>query len=138
LPPNPRHALIRRAYQAFASRDADRLKDLASPDIEICTVTGELVERSEPYCGEAGLETYLADVANVWDELELTPAEFHDLDSERVLVLGRVLARRGTTLVDSPNAWLWTIRDERIARAEVFSDPESASALLRPTGDGGD
>jgi len=131
LPPNPRHALIRQAYQAFTSREVDRLKAIASPDVEIYTVTGELAERGEPYCGEAGLETYLTDVANVWDELELTPAEFHDLDSERTLVLGRVLARRGTTLVDSPNAWLWTIRDERITRAEVFSDPESATALLR-------
>jgi ketosteroid isomerase-like protein len=109
----------------------DRLKAIASPDVEIYTVTGELAERGEPYRGDAGLETYLADVANVWDQLEITPVEFHDLDSERVLVLGRVLARRGTTLVDSPNAWLWTIRDERIARAEVFSDPESATALLR-------
>lgn len=108
------------------------LREVSAPDIEIFTVTGELAQRGEPYRGAEGIEAYLADVGEIWDELELLPVEFHDLDDERVLVLGRVRARRGTTLVDSPNAWLWTIREERIVSAEVFGDPEAATALLRP------
>jgi len=122
--------VIRRAYSAFAARDLVALRELAVPEIEIRTVTGMLAHRDEPYRGYAGIEQYLRDVAEVWGELELVPAEFHDLTGGRVLVLGRVRARRGSTLIDSASAWLWEVHDDLIVSAQVFGDPETAMALL--------
>lgn len=81
-------------------------------------MTGALVREGEPYCGHDGLDEYMRDVAEVWDELELVPGEFHDLDS-------------GETLVDSPNIWLWRLRESKILSASVLGDTESALALLR-------
>jgi ketosteroid isomerase-like protein len=124
------HGVIRRAYTAFAARDIASLRELADPEIEIRAVTAALAHGGEPYRGVEGVEQYMRDVGEVWDELELLPHEFHDLDGERTLVFGRVRARRGTTLIDSPNAWLWRLRTDRILSAEVFGDPESAVALL--------
>ena len=98
-------------------------------------MTGTLAQEGKPYRGYQGLETYLADVAAIWDELELLPSEFHDLDEERVLVLGRVRAKRGSTLIDSPSAWLWRIREGKVVEAEVFGDPEAAISLLRDADD---
>jgi len=134
LPPSREtHGVIESAYRAFADRDVVALRDLADPEIEIHAVTGALVHGGDPYRGLAGVEQYMRDVGDFWDELELVPSEFHDLDEERTLVFGRVRARRGSTLVDSPNAWLWRVRDERVVSAQVFGDPEAAVALL---GDG--
>lgn len=127
------HGVIERAYRAFAARDVGALRDLADPDIEIRAVTGALVHGGEPYRGLEGVGQYMRDVGDVWDELELIPSEFHDLDAERTLVFGRVRARRGSTLVDSPNAWLWQVREDKVVSAQVFGDPEAAVALLGKT-----
>lgn len=131
MPPDPQsHAVIRRAYEAFASRDVDGLRELSDPRVELRTVTGALAREGEPYVGPDGLAAYIGDVSEIWDELELLPAEFHDLDDDRTLVFGRVRARRGSTLIDSPNAWVWRVREGKVVSAEVFGDPEAATALL--------
>ena len=122
--------IIRAAYEAFARRDLVMLAEISDPEIEIVTVTGMLAGRSEPYRGETGLQSYLDDVASTWDRLELYPQSFHQLDDERWLVLGRARAWRTGASADSPNAWLWTVRDGKVVRAEVFADPSEARQLL--------
>ena len=123
--------MIRRAYRAFAARDVAALRALADPEIEVRAMTGVLAREGAPYVGLGGLEDYMRDVAEVWDELELEPAEFHDLDSGEVLVFGRARARRGSTLVDSPSVWLWRVRDGKIRTAHVLGDTEAGIRLLR-------
>jgi ketosteroid isomerase-like protein len=128
--PSSTHAVILAAYRAFAARDLAALRELALPEIELRTMTGVLAHRDEPYRGHEGLAEYLRDVAAVWDELELTASEFHDLNAGGILVFGRVRARRGTTLVDTSNAWLWRLRNGKVESAEVFGDAASAMFLL--------
>jgi ketosteroid isomerase-like protein len=123
-------SIIRLAYTAFASRDVEALKRLSDPEIEVTTVTAVLAGRDEPYRGYEGLETYIADVAATWTRLELFPETFHRLDEERTLVLGRVRAWRAGASADSPNAWVWTIRDGKVVKAEVFADPSDARRLI--------
>ena len=130
MAPPSSHEVIRAAYSAFASRDLDALTELASPEVEVRTMTGFLARRDEPYRGHAGLALYLDDAGAVWDELELTPAEFHDLDDGSVLVFGRVRARRGSTIVDSPTAWRWRLEEGLVTSATVFGDADSAVSLL--------
>ncbi len=128
-PPQP---VIRRAYQAFAERDLEALEDLSTPGIEIRAMTGVLAERGEPYRGYEGIAEYLRDVAEVWDELELEPVDFHQLASGEMLVYGRVRARRGTMRVDSANAWRWRLEDDgRVAAVEVFGELVDAAEMLR-------
>jgi ketosteroid isomerase-like protein len=126
--------LIRRAYQAFAERDAHALRELAVPDVEVRTMTGVLAERSDPYRGHEGIEQYLDDVTRVWDELELEPVEFHELESGGTLVYGRVRARRGSMRMDSANAWLWRLSGDKVTSVEVFGELGDAAALLRGEG----
>jgi ketosteroid isomerase-like protein len=128
------HAVIRRAYRAFAARDVTTLAEISHPNVEIRAVTGALAHGGEPYVGVEGVAEYISDVGKVWDELKLLPAEFHQLDKERTLVFGRVLARRGSTLIDTPNAWLWRVRDDKVLSAEVYGDPEAAIALFGEDG----
>ena len=122
--------LVRRAYQAFSKRDIDALREIADPRIEIHTVTGTIAGRSEPYRGHDGLVEYLRDVGETWDEIELLPTDFHELSDSRLVVFGRVRARRELAVIDAPNAWLWEVGEGRIRSARVFGDPQSARELL--------
>jgi ketosteroid isomerase-like protein len=137
LPPvdSARVRLVKRAYEAFAERDVETLRSISDPAIEIITVTGMVAGREDPYRGYDGIRQYIADVVEIWDEIELTPAEFHETAGERILVLGRVRARRAGRLLDLPSTWLWEFRGERVLRAHVFSDPRGAEAFLTEQGD---
>jgi ketosteroid isomerase-like protein len=122
--------LVRRAYRAFSERDLEALMEIADPRIEIHTVTGMLAGRDEPYRGHQGLTEYLRDVSEMWDEIELTAAQFHKLSDSRLVVFGRVRARRELAVIDAPNAWLWEVGEGRIRSARVFGDPQSARELI--------
>ena len=125
--------LVRQAYQAFSKRDLDALREIADPRIEIHTVTGMIAGRSEPYRGHDGLVEYLRDVGETWDEIELLPTDFHELSDSRLVVFGRVRARRELAVIDPPNAWLWEVGEGRIRSARVFGDPQGARELLGHT-----
>jgi ketosteroid isomerase-like protein len=122
--------LIRSAYEAFSSRDIESLLQLADPGIEIHTVTGMVAGRDEPYRGHEGVKEYLRDVGELWDEIELLPSDFHPLSDSRLVVFGRVRARRELAVIDAPNAWLWEVGEGRIRSARVFGDPQAAYELL--------
>ncbi len=119
-------ALIRRAYAAFAERDLEALIEISDPDIEIFTVTGLLAGHNEPYRGYAGLADYLADLNEQWKRLELQPQHFHPVGEGKVLVFGRVRAWHGQGFLDSQNAWLWTLGDDRVVTVRVYADPTDA------------
>jgi ketosteroid isomerase-like protein len=124
---------VRRAYRAFSKRDLDALREIADPRIEIHTVTGMIAGRSEPYQGHDGLVEYLRDVGETWDEIELLPTDFHELSDSRLVVFGRVRARRELAVIDAPNAWLWEVGEGRIRSARVFGDPQGARELIGQT-----
>jgi ketosteroid isomerase-like protein len=123
-------AVIRRAYRAFGSRDVATLAELAADDVEVSTITGLLAGRTEPYRGREGLEEYMRDLASTWKRIELEPQSFHPLDEGRTLVFGRVRAWHDRGLLDSSNAWLWTLRDGRVTAVRVFADPADARELI--------
>ncbi len=122
--------LVQRAYRAFSERDLEALREIADPTIEIHTVTGMLAGREKPYRGFDGVAEYMRDVSQTWDEIEITAADFHSLSETRLLVFGRVRARRELAVIDAPNAWLWEVGEGRIRSARVFGDPQAARELL--------
>lgn len=121
--------VIRRAYRAFAERDVDALRQISHPEIEVHAVTGLVAGSGGPYRGADGLADYIRDVETVWDEIELTPQVFDELDQARVLVTGRVRVRRDQSRVDTPNAWLWEFENERVRRVRILTDPNEVEAL---------
>ena len=118
--------LIRKAYAAFADRNLDTLIELSDEDVEISTVTGLLRGRTEPYRGYEGLAEYLDDLSAQWKRLDLQPQHFLPLSEGRVLVFGRVRAWHQRGFLDSENAWLWTLRGDRVASVRVYADPGDA------------
>ncbi len=121
---------VRRAYDAFRDRDLEILKEISDPEIEISSVTGILSGRESPYKGIEALAAYVRDVSAVWDEIELVPEEFHELDDDRVLVFGRVRASRRHSKIDTPNAWLWTLRAGLVVSVQVYAEPTTDARWL--------
>jgi ketosteroid isomerase-like protein len=119
-------SLIRRAYAAFAERDLEGLVEISAEEIEVSTVTGLLAGRTEPYRGHEGLAAYIGDLASQWKRLELQPQTFHPMGEGRVLVFGRVRAWHERGFLDSQNAWLWTLRGEKVVSVRVYADPGDA------------
>lgn len=119
--------LVERLYDAFNRRDPEGITAVCDEAMEFFpVVTAEAVGRDAPYVGPAGLHDYLADTAQVWEELLITPNQVEQR-GERLLVRGRVYARsRELGIRDMPVAWIWEVRGGRIVRGEVFPDPEHA------------
>jgi ketosteroid isomerase-like protein len=120
-------ALVRRLYECFNLRDESGIFELCDDSMEFFpVVTSEAVGRDAPYTGPSGLQAYLADVAQVWEELQIIPSEVEARD-EALLVRGRVYARsRELGIRDVPVAWIWHVRGGRFVRGEVFPDLEQA------------
>ncbi|HSI81058.1 MAG TPA: nuclear transport factor 2 family protein [Solirubrobacterales bacterium] len=122
--------LARRGFEAFARRDLETMVEFADPEIEINVVTAHVAGRDGPYRGHDGIRQYLDDVDATWDEIDLQPRQYVEIGDERVLVLGRVRTRRGSTLIDVPNAWLWELAGGKVKSIRLFVDSESIASLL--------
>jgi ketosteroid isomerase-like protein len=120
-------ALVERLYACFNQRDEAGIVELCDERMEFFpVVTAEAVGRDAPYGGPSGLRDYLADVAEAWEELQITPGEI-EVRGPRALVQGRVYARsRERGIRDVPVGWIWEIREGRFIRGEVYPDPAQA------------
>lgn len=123
--PSPDADLARRALEAFSRRDRSALLELLHPKIEFISITGRLTREGRPYRGTEEMDQYLDDISEVWDELRVTPIEFRP-HAEGVVVLGRVYARRGQYVEDSPVAWVIRIEGGLLRHVEVFESPREA------------
>lgn len=121
--------IVERLFDCFNRRDAAGIVELCDETMEFFpVVTAEAVGREAPYSGRTGLQEYLGDIAQVWEELLITPNELQQRGGT-LLVRGRVYARsRELGIRDMPVAWIWGVRDDRFVRGEVFPDPEQGVA----------
>jgi len=122
-------ALVERLYDCFNRRDEACIAEICDEEMAFFPiVTAEAIGRDAPYSGPAGLRRYFADVAEVWEELQISPSRVEEADGV-LLVRGRVYARsRLLGIRDMPIAWVWEVRDGQFVRGEVFPDPEQAVA----------
>jgi ketosteroid isomerase-like protein len=126
--------VVKAMFAAFAARDLETVLTLADPDIEFTAVTGEHAGRTDPYRGYEGLRAYFRDVAEVWEELRLTPREFRPA-GDLVLVTGKVSARsRGRTVTGS-TGWIWQVRDGKVVYGRVYASAADAIAALEAGAD---
>lgn len=118
--------VVRAVFSAFAERDVERLVAMADPQMVFHTVTGDYAGHAQPYRGHEGLRRYFRDVAQVWEELTLTPTEFRPV-GEIVLVTGRVNARSPARVISGSAGWIWRVRDGLAVYCRVY--PSAAAAV---------
>jgi ketosteroid isomerase-like protein len=112
-------------FNAFAERDVDAVLVHADPEIVFSPVTADYAGRTEPYRGHDGIRQYFRDVAEVWDDLRLTPTDFRQVD-QTILVTGKISARSPARVVAGSTGWIWRMRAGKVVYGRVY--PSAAEA----------
>jgi ketosteroid isomerase-like protein len=105
--------VVKAIYEAFGRRDVETAIGFLSADCELhFEGTARLIGRTEPYLGHAGLREYIADVARVWDELDLHADDYRAVPGS-VIVMGHITGKRQGLDVRRASVWTWKVRDGR-------------------------
>jgi ketosteroid isomerase-like protein len=122
--------IVRAAYRAFNSGDAERLLGLVASDIEI-QASGLMLDQGT-YEGHEGVVAYRENLREVWgDSLHIHVEDFIE-EGDNVVVMARTSARGKSSgaEVDIPLAHVWTIRAGKIIRFQPFANREEALETL--------
>jgi ketosteroid isomerase-like protein len=120
--------LARAVMDALSTRDAERLVELADPEVEWYSLfaLGPGVYRGHP-----GTRQYMRDLDEAW---EVGRAEIDDsiMIGAVVVMVGRIHYRgKGSGVEDeTPVGWMLKFRDERVLRFQAFREPERALEAL--------
>jgi ketosteroid isomerase-like protein len=121
--PRDRVDLAKRFVEVYNRRDVDgAFAEFVTPDFEwwpalTMALTGDC------YRGCEGVERFVADMSENWEELQIVPEEFRDL-GDRVLTRSRLKGRgKGSGApVDQPTATILDFRGDRIWRLRAYFD----------------
>jgi uncharacterized protein len=114
--------MVKALMDAVNRRDIDSFAALTTPDFEWFPVFAARVE-GDVYRGREGIEGFLGEVDEIWEEFRPMPEEYRDL-GDRVLGLGRLRARgRGSGVpIDEPWGGIYDVRDGKISRIRTYLD----------------
>jgi ketosteroid isomerase-like protein len=114
--------IAKQVMDAFNRRDVNAFFALATPDFEWFPAMPVTVGGSG-FRGREGIERYLADIRDTWEEYRVRPEELRDL-GERVLMLGRIEGRgRGShAWIDTPTGTIFDFRDGKVSGVRTYLD----------------
>jgi len=115
--------LARQVIDAFNGRDVDALLRCVNSDIEWFPAM-PVTSAGSALRGHRGIESYLREVSDTWEEYRVVAPDFRDLGDERVLVLSRIEGRGAGSggLVDAEMGQIIDFRDGRISRVRTYLD----------------
>ena len=113
-------AAIRSRREGF-----DELKAMVTPEFE-SQLSPQLGERV--LAGVEGLEMFVEAVEQDFSEFHYDADEVQEVGEDRVLVMGRIVARARATGMPLSGEFghIWTVRDGRAARVEAHRDRDEA------------
>jgi ketosteroid isomerase-like protein len=115
-------AIVKVLMDAVNRRDIDTFAGLTTSDFEWFPVFAARVE-GDAYLGREGIETFLGEVDETWEEFRPEPEEYRDL-GDRVLALGRLKTRGLASGVPSDSPWggIYDFRGREISRIRTYLD----------------
>jgi ketosteroid isomerase-like protein len=118
--------IVQQLTEAFYRRDIDAFAQLTTADVEWEPVFAAQVEGAV-YRGRAGIEAFLRELSETWDEFRPVPDDYRDLGN-RVLGLGQLRAqgRNSGAMIDAPWAGIFEFRGTKIFRIRTYLDHAEA------------
>ena len=110
-------------FEDLFEGDTTRAAELFDPEVEIHPPGGPIGGRVQR--GYLGIVRNWRDLLATFDEFLIDPLEFHEA-GEQVVVIQRNIGRMRGMEVDEVASVLFTLRDRRIARIDVFASREGA------------
>jgi ketosteroid isomerase-like protein len=118
--------IVRRGYEQFTAT-GQLVVEIASPDFVWDMSNFHGWPERQAYEGVAGTEAFLRDWIAAWDDWELELDALEDAGDKVVgLVRQRGRSRSAGMLVEMSFAQVWTLRDGKQTRMEMFSDRDEA------------
>jgi ketosteroid isomerase-like protein len=116
---------LRAVYEAVSSGDWDAALRDAGPDFELKTPDQNPIAGT--YRGREAIRAFFAELWAAFEEVSVQPGEFLELD-DRILVslLMQLRPSDSHAKVEMRITHLWTMRDGKPARCEVFLRREQA------------
>jgi len=114
--------LVKALMDAVDRRDIDAFAQLTTFDFEWFPVFAARVE-GDVYPGRDGIEAFLGEVDETWDEFRPLPEQYRDL-GDRVLGLGQLRTRGRASGAPSDSPWggVYDFRDRKISRIRTYLD----------------
>jgi ketosteroid isomerase-like protein len=117
--------IVRRAMEllseAYESGEVtDEILARCAPDLELDA--SRRVFNPATYHGHAGLRSAVSEIADAWEDFREEKEQLIDV-GDRVLALQTIAGRGRASGVEvrAAGALIWTIRDGRVVRVEVFT-----------------
>ncbi len=118
--------IVQRVYAAMALGDLDAAFEAAEPDFEL--VPPDQSPTSAPMKGIADVKTWITDQQETVGDLSIEVDELIDAEPlVAALIRLRIRPRGADADFELRIAHLWTLRDGKLSRCEVF--PERGEAL---------
>jgi ketosteroid isomerase-like protein len=120
--------IVERAYARFKAHGETDM-ELASPEFVWDMTNMEGWPEQPVFEGPEGMRQFLTEWTAVWDDWRLEVERIHE-SGDKVVALMQQHARSKTTgmPVDMTFAQVWTIRDGKYLRMDMYSDIERALA----------
>jgi ketosteroid isomerase-like protein len=115
----------RRFADAITRGDRELALAVCHPEIELNSMLGI---SGHAYHGHDGIHEYFEDVASAWEHWTVEVERVIEAADGRVVIVMTMHARgrgSGATLAGR-TAHIWTVRDGRLLRNELYRDPEQA------------
>jgi ketosteroid isomerase-like protein len=126
--------IVQRAIEAFNASGVDGILPLIHPEFEV-TTPPDLASEPDTYRGHDGVRRWFDSFYEVMDEIRWDAHEFHKA-GDRVVVEFTLRARGKTSGLDfgQDAVMVWSFRDGKASRIELFQTLEEALAAARASG----
>jgi uncharacterized protein len=120
---------LRLGYEAFSRGDWDAVLAGAHPDFEL--KTAERITNPGTYRGVENVKQFFQDLFEPFEEVVAEPQEFLERgDRIVVLLIVRSRPRGSSAAIENRIGHLWTMRDSKAARLQIFPEREKALAAV--------
>jgi uncharacterized protein len=121
-----RQEQVRAFATAITRNDPDAAVTVCHPEIEFISV---LAVDGRAYVGHRGIRQYFEDIVSAWDEWRVEVHRVVSAPEGRVVIEMTMHARgreSGAPLSEFA-AHIWTLRDGKLLRNQLFREPEQAA-----------
>ena len=121
--------VVRRAYEAFKTFDAEALIAVADPQIEFGT---SAAAPGGTYRGHTGVRRYFKEIEGAFgDRWDAEIERIADAGDDRVIIVARVFGEgRAGEQLELHVGHVWQLRDGKLLQGTVYLDPEQALAAV--------
>ncbi|CAN5464988.1 hypothetical protein BH20ACT15_BH20ACT15_06560 [soil metagenome] len=119
--------IVKGGFEAFNERGVEGILPLIDEEFEV-TTPADLAAEPDTYRGHAGVRRYFDSFYEAMEEIRWDAHEFRELPDGRIAVPFTLRARGRSTGLDfgQEAMQLWTLRDGKAIRMELFATLEEA------------